>query len=265
MQSFPTIYRNSTFTRAVLALVFVSSVYGCRTKDDDILQGQISYPFIQETSPIGVNGRTEPFVLKTTVGGTEYVVEIPHEARDYDIQVPLANINKDDATNGKRPKNVGSPQVTDRELEGAMPKIEDSRSQDAYLVDSAFGVSRTDGPSQSPSYSLGIAKVNEFYKRRDYEYALIEINNMLTYYPNSPLLYKMKGTTLLKMRNLPLAELAWVRAVDLDPADASLRKALKRLQQKLAQSDRPSASGTQDFSTPKMLRERTSNDLPLTH
>ena len=48
----------------------------------------------------------------------------------------------------------------------------------------------------------------------------------------------MKGTVLLKMRNLPLAELAWIKALELAPRDKALQRALERLQKRMIQQDK---------------------------
>jgi len=250
-----------------LILLAAATSGGCRSNDDDPLASQINYPFIAETAPIGINGRRDPFIMRTAVGNTEYTVEIPYNAKDYDIQVPLTNLDLSGPDG--RAKKVSNPAVTDREYERAMPKLDDTQGPDASVVDAAFGVGRSEGPEQSPSYSMGVAKVNDFFKKRDFEYALIEINNLLAFYPTSPKLHKMKGTVHVRMRNLQLAELAWIRALDLDPTDTSLRKALGRLQQRIAQNERTlrSASGQDGAVSPQPVGTRPTDPLqaPFTH
>ena len=48
--------------------------------------------------------------------------------------------------------------------------------------------------------------------------------------------HKMKGTVLMKMQNWQLAEKSWLRALDLAPHDAALRRGLERLQARIAKS-----------------------------
>lgn len=194
------------------------------------LYGQIAYPFSQPTQSLGRNGPEDKFVIKSVVGNTQYIVEIPRAAKDYDIEIPLADIRKDiEDPLGLQPAGVGQPVLTDRELTSQFPNVAQG-SEDASLVDNAFGVGQGDGPEQSPSYTLAVAKIGKLYQQRKFEYALIEINNMLSFYPNSPKLYKMKGTTLLKLRNYKLARDAWIKAQDLDPNDSKLRKSLARIE-----------------------------------
>lgn len=206
---------------------------------DDLLSGTIAYPFVDETKSIGEDRATDDrFIIRSAVGNREYTIEIPGAARDYDVQVPLADIGESDqdVLSGAKPKELGSPVATDKEVVSALPRLERDRATDTALMDSAFGAGGANGPRQAPSYTLGMAKVNELYKRRQYEFALVELNNIIAFYPNSPQLHKMKGTVLIKMRNLPLAELAWIKALELNPRDKSVRVGLERLQRRIIQT-----------------------------
>jgi tetratricopeptide (TPR) repeat protein len=210
---------------------------GCKslTPQEDILTGTILFPFVQQTDVIGRNPQAEKFVLKSSVGNTEYVIEIPDAARDYDLVVPLADIQSvasDSAAPETRP-DLPPSSSTDKELISEFPVIQGRNPEDTALTDAAFGVGSSEGPTQSPSYSMKLAKITELYKQRQYEYALIEVNDLLSYYPNSPRLYKMKGTILVKLRNLELAVGAWIRAAELDPMDGRIKKAIASLERKI--------------------------------
>jgi hypothetical protein len=41
---------------------------------------------------------------------------------------------------------------------------------------------------------MGIAKVNQLYREKNFELALIELNNVLAFYPNSPKTFENEGT-----------------------------------------------------------------------
>jgi hypothetical protein len=198
---------------------------------EDILNGTISYPFYQ-TNPLGTNGPQEKFVIRSAVGNTEYTVEIPGGAKDYDVEVPLASLDSSATGGPDRPRNLPNPVVTDREMVNDLPSIEKQNPAGTAFMDKAFGVGKSNGPGQEPSYSLGLARIMQQYKAKQYEYTLIEINNMLAFYPNSPKLHKMKGTIYSKLRNFPLAEKSWIRALELDPQDRLLKESLLRLQNK---------------------------------
>ncbi len=224
-------------------------------REDEVLNGTIAYPFVDENESMGKNGPEDKFIIRSAVGNREYTIEIPGAARDYDVQVPLADIGETDGdvTAGRRPKSLANPVQTDKEMVAALPRLDKNRPTDTAILDSAFGVGGADGPKQSPSYTLGMAKVNEYYKRRQFEYALVEINNMLAFYPNSPKMHKMKGTILLKMRNLPLAELAWIKALELDPTDRVVRQALDKLQKRIVQSGKAVTPGTPLDQPPEVI------------
>ena len=210
-----------------------------------MMSGTIAYPFAEPSKTLGTSPSEEKFIIKSTVGDREYEIAIPGAARDFDVQVPLAEMGEtdQDVLGGRKPRKLASPVATDQEMTAALPRLDKARGADTALMDSAFGVGKPEGPGQAPSYTLGIAKINELFKRREFEFALVEINNMLAYYANSPQLYKMKGTLLVKMRNLPLAELAWIKAVQLDPKDRVMRAALERLQRRIA-AQGAAAAGT---------------------
>lgn len=220
------------------------SVFSCSASkpapaDDPILGGGISYPFVDESKPLGYDQPAEKLVIRSSAGDREYAVEIPGAARDFDVEVPLGELtpHSDYGAPTGRPKSGGgrspNPVTTDREVVAALPRLDKARPTDTAIMDGAFGVGPAEGPRQSPSYTLGLARVGEHYKRRSWEHALIEINDLLAYYPTSAQLHKMKGTVLVKMRSLALAELAWIRALELTPEDKALRAALDRLQKRI--------------------------------
>lgn len=215
------------------------------TEDDGGLSGTIAYPFVDETNPLGKNGPEEKFVIRSAVGDREYAIEIPGGARDFDVQVPLADLGEatgEGGLSGRRtPKNLPSPVTTDQEMKSTLPSLDRNRPTDTALLDGAFGAAPAKGPAQAPSYTLGVARVNDYFKNHDYEYCLIELNSLLAFYPTSPKLLKMKGTVLLRMRNPALAELAWIKALELAPSDRALRHALERLQKRGRQATEQSA------------------------
>jgi len=138
--------------------------------------------------------------------------------------------------------DAGPSSTTGRELVAEFPRIEGRSPDDLALVDSAFGVTNADGTTQGPSYTVKLAKIVDLYKARNYEFALIEINNLLAYYPNSPRLYKMKGTILIKLRSLDLALGAWVRASELEPMDGRIKRAIANLERKISANKRTTAT-----------------------
>lgn len=222
---------------------------GCRTSDpyQDVVQGTIAYPFYRPTKPIGVDLPEDKFVIKTVTGGSEYSVEIPHAADDYDVEVPIADLSDGKATPEKEVKN---PQVTDRELVANMPRLNQATEEERALMDKAFGVGEKAGPRQAPSYMMGMAKIVNFYRDHKFEYALVEINNLLAFYPTSIKLLKMKGTVLIKMGNLEMAERTWLRAADLAPTDPVIKRGLVKIRKRIEFNQRVALDQTRNSSTP---------------
>ena len=241
------------FTLALVSVI-MSACASTTTSETRASSGVISYPFVAETRPLGQTRTKQPFVIRSTVGTSEYSVEIPDSAADYDIQIPLADIAPK-GSGDLSPLSLGSdksvnPGTTDKELVAALPDLAKNKPGQTAMMDAAFGVGSPEGPVQSPSYTLGIARVNQHFKNRNYELALVELNNVLAYYPNSPKLLKMKGTLLLKTGNHELAMRSWQRALDLAPQDLALQNSMNRLNERLiAEQNARAASGAKQNSS----------------
>ena len=221
----------------LFAFYIASSCSSARTPyEEQVMNGTISYPFVGQNQSIGKNGPADKFVVKSVVGEREYIVEIPDAAKEYDVQIPLAAFDDPNSTGAKLAggaKGVHNPQLTDREIVAEMPQLDKKHPSDTALLDKAFGVGPKDGPKQAPSYTLGLAKINEYYKQKQFELALIEINNLLSFYPTAVQLLKMKGTVHVKMQDLVLAERSWSKALELSPGDALLKRGLDRLRNRM--------------------------------
>lgn len=218
-------------------LVAMTSCETYRPTKARMAEGTISYPFVAETKRLGNNGQKSPFVIRSAVGASEYSVEIPENSGKYDIAIPLAEISGKPSTSSgntsARDAKGMNPATTDKELVAALPDLAKNKPDETAMLDSAFGVGSPEGPVQSPSYTIGIAKVNQLYRERSFELALIELNNLLAFYPNSPKLLKMKGTLLVKTGNRDLAMRSWQRAYDLTPGDMALKRSIDRLNERI--------------------------------
>lgn len=236
-------FRTTSDGLKILAVLFLLN--GCASSQGDrprVSEGSISYPFVAATRPIGRTAEKQPFVIRSAVGGSEYTVEIPDDASRYDIQIPLAELSpkrEGDALSGTsrdgKPLNAAT---TDKELVANLPDLAKVKPGETAMMDSAFGVGSPEGPVQSPSYTIGIAKVNQHYREKNFELALVELNNLLAFYPNSPKLLKMKGTLLIKTGNRELAMKSWQRAYDLAPTDPALKRFIDRLNERIIAEQR---------------------------
>lgn len=229
----------------LFCLIFAPLSYGGDSDDaeDELMHGNINYPFVGPSRPLAGPGqrKDDKLIVRSAVGNTEYQLEVPSALDDMDIEIPIvplggSSFNSGGSGIGARTSGLNNPSSADRELVGALPQIDQKYPSETGVLDKAFGTGPAGGYRQSPSYVMGIAKVNEHYRRREYEYAMVELNNLLAFYPNSPKLQKMKGTVLVRTGNLELAERAWVHAQQLEPDDAGLNQGLKQLQQRIAAS-----------------------------
>lgn len=225
-------------------------------EEDDILHGTIAFPFLEDQAPIGRDAKEDKFVIRSAVGNTEYEIQIPGAAQDYDIQVPLAEFNESDVmlSGGKSTRN---PHLTDKELSSAMPRLDQRDPRTVALTDKAFGVGEQGGPGQGPSYTLALSRIRKLYSENQFELALIDVNNLLQFHPNSVDLYKMKGTLYFKLQNLPLARIAWDKALRISPRDRKLAKAIESLDRKQEKAVLPATMPLENQSQSGMFAPST--------
>ena len=249
----------------MILLSLLLQLYACASQEESpyasLLNGQISYPFVQ-TRPLGVNDQPKKFIIRSIKGGAQYVVEIPDAGEDYDIEIPIAAIHK-----GSNEEEFRSSAVsTDREILASMPSITKESPVQSSFMDKAFGVANSEEYKGAPSYTLGIAKITKLFKSQKHEYALIEVNNLIAYYPQSPKLFKMKGSIYLKMRNYQLAKQAWNQALELKPNDRALRKGVALLDKKINELYDPVLSKQENTpaanSLPTLQNSQNTNQNP---
>lgn len=255
------------------SIVFLAGILysGCATSDHQTTEddsswrpraGRIAYPFVKSAGTIGNDVAKDPFVIRSSSGGTEYAVEIPSGGDRYDIEVPLAQLNppylQESGALGIIGSRAPNPVSTDREILASLPSMESATPKEAALLNRTLQAGDVDGPRQSPSYTMGIARANQYYKDRKFELALIEVNNLLAFYPTSSKLHKMKGTLHLKSGDESLALRSWQRAKDLDPSDTKLHRSSQRLQERLL-ATQPSRTISPAVANPKP----TSQSSPL--
>ncbi|MBP9708724.1 MAG: hypothetical protein KBD78_13885 [Oligoflexales bacterium] len=235
-------------------------------EEDDILHGTIAFPFLEDQAPIGRDAKEDKFVIRSAVGNTEYEIQIPGAAQDYDIQVPLAEFNESDVmlSGGKSARN---PHLTDKELSSAMPRLDQRDPRTVALTDKAFGVGEQGGPGQGPSYTLALSRIRKLYTENQFELALIDVNNLLQFHPNSVDLYKMKGTLYFKLQNLPLARIAWDKALRISPRDRKLAKAIESLDRKQEKAVLPATMPLENHQSgmfaPSTFSRPSQNSAPI--
>lgn len=208
--------------------------------EEVLTPGTISFPFSYQPEAIGREGpHGNKLVVKSIAGKSEYVIELPDEGDNYAIEVPTATFSAPAANPAAAFKN---PSATDRELVNQMPELTPGTYQQRQQLEQGLGLSEKGGPGQSPSYIAGLAEINDLYRKRELELALVKANNLIIHYPNSGKLHKMKGTLLIKLRNYTLAQRAWAQAARLDPQDGLLKRGLLRLEQRIEMESKAAAT-----------------------
>lgn len=230
------IFSRKRITPNAIFLLFLTPMYlSCSSGPDPyyaLNEGSINYPFYKIPEKIGHNGPFDKkLVIQSIAGNKKFVIELPNNGEDYNVEVPAAKFLPNDTY--QKTGKLKNTQSTDRELVNQMPKINYENLNDRLRIEKGLGVGEVGGPRQSPSYINGLSEVSRHYRNREFEIGLVKVNNLLIHYPSSSKLLKMKGTLLIKMRNYSLAKKAWERAVELEPNDGLLKKGLARLNEKV--------------------------------
>jgi hypothetical protein len=213
----------------LLGFLFLQASCASTTEEriEEKMSGPISFPFAS-TSALGDSEKKEPFIIRSNTGSAEYEVQLPGAGRNYEVEIPVSFEASGKKGLEKSLSKESSPVSSDKELLSELPDMEIRQGATSAMLDRSMGVGKTDR-EQGPSYTLGLAKVRSFYRSKDFEFALIEVNNLLAFYPGSPLLYKMKGSILMKLGHKNLASKSWTKALELTPQDSTLQVALARL------------------------------------
>ena len=219
-------------SRKYLEVIIVTALTACASNKHTIEErmiGSIDYPFVGSSSPLGTAKEPDRLVIRSTIGGQQYEIEIPGD--DFDVEIPIGREEEKKLKNKDQMKLKASTRRSDKELLSALPKPSATHKRKQSLVDKAFGVTDSSShPKNVPSYILGTAKIKDHYRKHEYEYALISLNELLQHYPNSPKLHKMKGSLLIRLGNKKLAINSWKKALELEPRDKILKQALARIQ-----------------------------------
>ncbi|MBI2026800.1 MAG: hypothetical protein HYS98_03205 [Deltaproteobacteria bacterium] len=79
------------------------------------------------------------------------------------------------------------------------------------------------------SYLLGLAKVKEHFRKKDYELALVTLESLVESYPSDTKLLSLRGTVASKVGMYDLARESWSLVLKEDPANTIIRQAISRL------------------------------------
>jgi hypothetical protein len=180
------------------------------TPEEEMMEGSITYPFVEEEKPLGINHQKEKFVIRSIEGNREYVLEIPGAGEDYEIEIPLSSLKG--GTEASKAPDASAARSTDQELAG-----------DAEVAA---------GDKPPPSYTIKINEIKDLYRKGSHELALIQVNELLAFYPSQGDLYLMKSTLLEKMAKWELAERSLLRAQELLPGNQAIPQKLTLIRER---------------------------------
>jgi tetratricopeptide (TPR) repeat protein len=158
----------------------------------------------------------QPFVIKVADGKRTFQIEVPSEQISGAIN---ASIPLDLDTLESFGEETQQTEA-DREI------IDAKEAAGEKTPKTAPGES-----AKSKSYLATLARVNELYKKRQYEIALIEITSLDREYPDDERILSMKGTLYWKLKRMKQAREAWERVLALNPDNTQVAQALEQLNQ----------------------------------
>jgi tetratricopeptide (TPR) repeat protein len=155
-----------------------------------------------------------------------YVIKMSDGKRTYQVQIPVNQATGSFSTS--IPLDFG-----EMEMEANLPQTEADRE----IIDSKkksgepTPKEEPGAPPKSRSYLTTLHRVNELFKRKQYELALIDLTKLDREYPDDERVLEMKGTLYWKLRRNKLAREAWERVLALNPNNAVVASALEQLNQ----------------------------------
>jgi len=156
------------------------------------------------------------YTVRLAESGRLWEVDLPQSSGGYQVRVPLAG---------------GTP--------GGIPEMATEADQQIYAPASGADggtVVTADGKLVDPrtgyaqkSYLGSLAKVNELYRAKRFELALVELVNLEQQFPEDARILAMKGSLLVRLRKIPQAREAYERALAINPEDIGLAEALREI------------------------------------
>lgn len=103
-------------------------------------------------------------------------------------------------------------------------------------VDRTLNLSEEQTDQLRPSYLAVTQRIRSLFSVRKFEEALVETNELLLHYPNSALLWTMKGTLHLRLRNTDLSIASYEKAFEFEPS-SQLRAHIEELRRVVSERE----------------------------
>lgn len=155
------------------------------------------------------------------------VIKVADGKRTFQVEVPAERING--AVHASIPLDLDTLEASSEEMQ--------QTEADREIIDAKEAAGEKTpktAPGETPksrSYLAVLARVNDLYKKRQYEIALIEITSLDREYPDDERILSMKGTLYWKLKRLKQAREAWERVMAINPENTQVAQALEQLNQ----------------------------------
>lgn len=177
------------------------------------------------TTPDGKPGPAAPIApppgastpAKDAQAANSLLAQMPEGADEMTIPVESAP-GADASSSLEQRRRQFYSQQTDKEIVGAEHSTDDRHAKSLGQLDKQLGVEPEEKPGQAPSFTLGTEYIKDLFKAQKFEEALIEVNEMLRWYPKSAQLLMMKGTLHQRLSQIDLALTAYQRAFEYEPS-----------------------------------------------
>jgi hypothetical protein len=126
---------------------------------------------------------------------------------------------KNDRKNFERRRKESTLKSLDSELSGGRKSMDERHTKELSDVERRLGLEPEDESiGKLPSFTLGVQKIKELFRAREFEEALLELSELLRHYPKSPQLLLMKGTLHQRLGQLDLSLAAYEKAFEWEPS-----------------------------------------------
>lgn len=235
---------SKTFRPLLAAAALLTFSTGCGATEAST-QATIVVPSAATTAPeYRGDGSVPPqrYVIRMSDGQRDWEVEFPEVARGYEVRIPLRESEAD-----VRTAHQGLTRA-DRELIDHLRRTDPEFERQGIYVDGEHSVdrqARRDGAETSPrtpqgraedapaptrpSYFRGISEVQRLFEAGQFETAMIHLVDLEEAYPSDIRIKSMKGTLWLRLGNEELARESWEQVLQIDPDNAPVQEALRRL------------------------------------
>lgn len=174
----------------------------------------------------GTESRPGTYTLRLAESGRLWEYDVPESEGAYHFRIPIAGTQA-----GAPPEmmtEADAQLMGDTRLAGATEAAANGAADGGTVGVDGKLVEPRRGYSQK-SYLGGLAKVNELYRGKRFELALIELVNLERQFPEDGRIQAMKGSLLVRLRKFKQAREAYERALVLNPEDIGVAEALREI------------------------------------